>query len=184
MENSSPRRLLTVDASPNVTRSIARFFSSLGYAVHEVNESKQVLSTIQSERIEVVCLDIDMPGTTGLALLKEIRATGLPVAIIMVAGRATLAHRIAAFRYGADFLFLKTAQKETDLAKLVDFCLLRLDEWRLAIRSLSPTSDDDIRPSVPPVEYENDDEALSQQWKLIRRERHDDAACFVHSAAL
>lgn len=183
MEHVSPRRLLTVDASPNITRSIASFFSSQGYAVYKVNQSKHVLSTIKSERIEVVCLDIDMPGTTGLAILKEIRATGLPVAVIMMAGRTTLTHRIASFRYGADFLFLKTVQHETDLAKLVEFCLRRLDEWRFAIRT-GPAPDNNMRHSIPPVERENDVDTLSLHWRPVRRNRSDDTAYLFHCDVL
>lgn len=142
--NFERRRVLIVDDSEDITRLLSAYFKRCGYDAYHTNDPQQVVDMIQTHNIEVVLLDIEMPYVSGLELLKRLRSTSAPIGIIMVSGYVTLANRIAAFRWGADFIFPKPIVDLTHLQTLVEHCLFRIDDWQRVIKVLGckPASED------------------------------------------
>jgi putative nucleotidyltransferase with HDIG domain len=75
------------------------------YPVMTANTGAEALQLIKTQRIDLVTLDLRMPGIPGIEVLKEIKKTNADVEVIIVTGFGTLATAVEALRYGAmDFI--------------------------------------------------------------------------------
>ncbi len=103
-----PAHILVVDDSDLMTELAAEFLEQAGYRVSAVNDPFLAMLEIETGRPDLVVLDVDMPGLSGLDILKMIRETpqyaNLPVIMITAHGQT---HRIvASFGQGAsDYIF-------------------------------------------------------------------------------
>ncbi len=75
------------------------------YPVMTVGTGEEALEIMGTHRIDLVTLDLRMPGIPGIEVLKEIKKTSPDVEVIIVTGFGTLATAVEAIRYGAmDFI--------------------------------------------------------------------------------
>ena len=75
------------------------------YPVMTANTGTEALQIIKSQRIDLVTLDLRMPGIPGIEVLKEIKKMRPDVEVIIVTGFGTLTTAVEAMRYGAmDFI--------------------------------------------------------------------------------
>lgn len=69
-----------------VTRSkLVGYFQNEGYQVSEAESGEQMRDTLQSDEIDLVMLDINLPGEDGLMLTRELRSQS-DIGIILVTG--------------------------------------------------------------------------------------------------
>ena len=68
-----PRRILVVEDEEDVSRYLVAALEDEGYAVETAFDAVGGLRSIGNHRPDLVCLDIVMPGPTGLSLYREIR---------------------------------------------------------------------------------------------------------------
>ena len=94
-------RVLVVDDEPQIRRVLRSTLSARGYEVHEVRTGEDALESIRESRFDLVLLDVNMPGMSGLATCREIRA-GSEVAIIMLTVSESEEDKVAALDAGAD----------------------------------------------------------------------------------
>ena len=82
-------RLLVVDEHPSTRELLVRHFGGRGMSVTAMPDGAGGLLAIEKAPFDVVILDLEMPGLSGLAVLRRIReqhsAADLPV--IMISGR-------------------------------------------------------------------------------------------------
>ncbi|MGN6579307.1 MAG: response regulator, partial [Bordetella sp.] len=111
--------------------------SDEGYAVIDTAEGSAVLELIAREKPALVLLDIWMPDTDGVTLLKEWQRDGLlTMPVIMMSGHATIDTAVEATRIGAmDFL-----EKPITLQRLLKTIEAGLSRGRAPIYSGSATS--------------------------------------------
>jgi CheY-like chemotaxis protein len=79
-----PGRILLCDDSHSERKLLARFLVDQGYIVEECDSGDAALSFLKAHEIDVLLLDLQMPGTNGfdvLAYLQEHRR-GLPVVLL------------------------------------------------------------------------------------------------------
>ena len=100
-------RILVVDDEPHIRRVLDAMLGKEGFEVVLASEGAEGLRAIASGSIDLVILDLIMPGATGLEVLAKIRTdpenSDLPVIILTAKGQD--ADREAAFAGGAnDFL--------------------------------------------------------------------------------
>jgi len=66
-------------------------FQEENFVVHHAADAKQAHSALKKNRIDVICLDITLPGASGLALLEEIKSDdrfkAVPVLIVTNLGK-------------------------------------------------------------------------------------------------
>ncbi len=75
------------------------------YSVHTASNGQEALKFLQKEDIDLVTLDLKMPGLSGLETLKEIKKFKPEVEIIIITGYGTLTNAQEAIRNGAgDFI--------------------------------------------------------------------------------
>jgi two-component system, OmpR family, KDP operon response regulator KdpE len=113
----STSTILIVDDEPQIRRVMRTTLSSNGYAVLEAKTGEEALEIIRKERPELVLLDVNMPGMSGLEVCREIRDQS-DVAIIMLTVRNTEHDKVLALDAGADDYVVKPFSIEELLARI------------------------------------------------------------------
>jgi eukaryotic-like serine/threonine-protein kinase len=93
--------VLVVDDDPAVLRVTSRVLRAAGMSVTECADGAAAIALLESATIDVVVSDIDMPGLTGIALLKLLRARGIEVPVILMTGAPALDTAVEAVELGA-----------------------------------------------------------------------------------
>ncbi|NBC47193.1 MAG: response regulator [Gammaproteobacteria bacterium] len=94
-------RVLIVDDDPVTCATLAGYFEQDGYVVAEAGDAAQARDTMARQSVDLVLLDVGLPGEDGYSLMREIRQhSQLPV--IFVSGRAEDVDRILGLEFGAD----------------------------------------------------------------------------------
>jgi DNA-binding response OmpR family regulator len=99
-ENSTAAHLLIVDDDPRIRAMLSRYFEGEGFRITLAENGAQ-LRQYARDGIDLILLDIGLPGEDGLALAREIRAAG-DTPIIIVSGRGDDVDRIVGLEVGAD----------------------------------------------------------------------------------
>jgi DNA-binding NtrC family response regulator len=108
--------ILVVDDEVGIRELLSEILSDEGHAVVTAENAAVARNLRQAEAPDLVLLDIWMPDTDGVTLLKEWASNGqLTVPVIMMSGHATIDTAVEATRFGAlDFL-----EKPIALARLL-----------------------------------------------------------------
>jgi DNA-binding response OmpR family regulator len=98
------QRVLVVDDEPTVRDVVARYLERDGYVVREVGDGAEVAAAIESFRPDLVVLDVMLPGTSGLDVLREL---GNRVPVILLTARTDETDRVLGLELGADDYVVK-----------------------------------------------------------------------------
>ena len=108
MDPSTPR-VLVVDDDEAVRTLASWQLESDGFSVAQAGDGDEALAAIDSERPDLVVLDLSMPGLGGLDVLRRVR--GAPVTealpVIVLSGRSGETDRIVGLDLGADDYLVK-----------------------------------------------------------------------------
>ena len=109
--------ILVVDDEVGIRELLSEILTDEGYDVHLAENAEAARAFRALRRPDLVLLDIWMPDTDGVTLLKEWAAGGLlTMPVVMMSGHGTIDTAVEATRLGAaDFL-----EKPVSLAKLID----------------------------------------------------------------
>jgi two-component system, NtrC family, nitrogen regulation response regulator NtrX len=118
-------RILVVDDEANIRALIDEILSEEGYEVTTAANAAEARAARKGGEFDLILLDIWMPDTDGISLLKEWSESGTPGTVVMMSGHGTVDTAVEATRLGAvDFI-----EKPVSLAKL-----LRTVERALTVR--------------------------------------------------
>ncbi|MFN9966844.1 MAG: response regulator, partial [Lysobacteraceae bacterium] len=90
-----------------------------GHRVHHAAQALQALTLLQTERIELALLDLDLPAVDGFELAQLIRANGWTLPLVAVTARADAASERRAVAAGMDAYLRKPVDGDT-LAATID----------------------------------------------------------------
>src|SRR6266508_4156512 len=93
--------VLVVDDEPIVREVVVRYLQRDGYRTLEAGDGEHARALVERERLDLVVLDLMLPGMDGLALCRWIRARS-DVPVIMLTARGEEADRIVGLELGAD----------------------------------------------------------------------------------
>ena len=100
----SKETILVVDDEVGPRESLRMILKPL-YEVHTASDGQEALRLINTEDIDVITLDLKMPGLSGIDVLKEIRKLKPNMEVIVITGYGTLGNAQEAIRFGAgDFI--------------------------------------------------------------------------------
>ncbi|NUP90601.1 MAG: sigma-54-dependent Fis family transcriptional regulator [Candidatus Sumerlaeia bacterium] len=120
--------VLVVDDDDSIRRALRRELSRSGFNIQEAASGEAAFNVLASEEVEVVLLDIRLPGLSGIELLPEILARWPHLAVIMLTGHGDVDSAVACMRAGAqDFL-----QKPCHLGELEAALSRAVEKVRLA----------------------------------------------------
>jgi DNA-binding response OmpR family regulator len=94
-------RILVVDDEPELRHMIGRYLRAEGFDVDEAAEGTTALSLLRASPVDLVLLDVGLPGIDGFEVLRTIRSRS-DVAVIMLTARTEEVDRIVGLTVGAD----------------------------------------------------------------------------------
>jgi len=111
-------RVLIVDDDGPVRRTLARTLGAEGYETALAPDGGAALVEVERDPPDAIVLDAIMPGLDGLAVARRLREKGVPVPILMLTARDSVADRVAGLDAGADDYLVKPFATEELLARL------------------------------------------------------------------
>jgi DNA-binding NtrC family response regulator len=94
------KRLLVIDDDAKIAALFADFFGDR-YAVETADSGAAALAALDRQRPDLVLLDINMPGISGLEVLKEIKRRDERIPVIMVTANNEISAAEQALKAGA-----------------------------------------------------------------------------------
>jgi CheY-like chemotaxis protein len=84
-----PRRILVVDDDPDICRLGTEVLIRHGYRVDAVEDHTAGWRALQARTYDLLITDFDMPGLSGLKLVKQLRDAHLALPVILASGIMT-----------------------------------------------------------------------------------------------
>jgi len=113
----SAETVLIIDDNPQIRRALRTFLISQGLVVMDARTGEEALDLIREERVELILLDVNLPGMSGIETCKEIRH-GSNVPVIMLTVRNTERDKVQAFEAGADDYIIKPFGTDELIARI------------------------------------------------------------------
>ena len=99
--NSEPFRLLIVDDTREITVLLVDYLRDQGYDAQGAGDGKEALKKHCDAPFDLIITDLNMPGMTGIELIKELVREGNTTEFIIITGYASLDTAIEAVKAGA-----------------------------------------------------------------------------------
>src|ERR1700753_2587780 len=97
--------IFVVDDDPAVRETLSVVLSSGGYDVICFADGAALLNVARGRTPAAILLDVHIPGTSGLDILKELHGEDYPAPIFMISGQGDIAMAVNAIKNGAlDFI--------------------------------------------------------------------------------
>jgi DNA-binding NarL/FixJ family response regulator len=121
--------IILVDDEDSIRQSVGDFLYDSGYQVTACADAAAAMEVCQNEYNnlpDVIVSDVRMPGTDGIALLKQIRKDKRlqRVPVILLTAKGLTADRIEGYKAGAD-AYLSKPFNPVELLSIVDCAILR-----------------------------------------------------------
>ena len=95
-------RLLIVEDEKNLCDTIAKNLYGAGYEVDTSYDGDDALDCILSEDYDLIVLDLNLPGTDGMDILKELRKKNEETKVIILSAKSQIADKVAGLDAGAN----------------------------------------------------------------------------------
>ncbi len=109
--------VLVIDDDPGITSLLAEYLQARGLAVLTAPEGDSGLARLRGGGVDLVILDVMMPGKDGFEVCREIRAEG-NIPVIMLTARGDEMDRIVGLELGADDYLPKPFNPRELLARI------------------------------------------------------------------
>jgi two-component system response regulator QseB len=99
--------LLLVEDDPMIGEAIRAGLKREGFVVDWVHDAESASGVLGSEPFELLLLDLGLPGSNGLKLLKSLRARGEALPVLIITARDAVSDRVAGLDAGGDDYLVK-----------------------------------------------------------------------------
>lgn len=160
--------VLIVDDDRELLRLLARFLERHGLRVSTARDGREMRQALADWRIELIVLDLMLPGENGLTLCRQLRATsGMPIIMLTAMGEET--ERIIGLEMGADDYLPKPCSPRELLARIRSVLrrtrspatsqsqrarILVFERWQLDLARRRLRSPDGFIVDLSPTEFE------------------------------
>jgi two-component system, OmpR family, KDP operon response regulator KdpE len=110
-------RILVVDDDPQIRRVLRTTLVAQGYEVDDARNGEEALERIRTQKPDLLILDVNMPGMSGIETCKLVRSRS-DVAIIMLTVRDAEKDKVEALDAGADDYVTKPFTTPEFLARI------------------------------------------------------------------
>lgn len=97
----TPSRILIVDDDREISALLAEYLEKNGYRTSTAGDGKAMWKALDEHRIDLIVLDLNLPGDDGLTLCRNLRARS-SIPVIMLTARSEPVDRILGLEMGAD----------------------------------------------------------------------------------
>jgi len=111
--------VLVVEDEEKIAQFLKKGLTEKGYTVELAGDADTALQRIESLPVDLIILDLLLPGTRdGLELCRQMRARGVRAKILMLTARDTVENKIEGLDAGADDYLVKPFSFRELLARL------------------------------------------------------------------
>ncbi|HXI68222.1 MAG TPA: response regulator transcription factor [Steroidobacteraceae bacterium] len=111
-------RLLLVEDDAMIGEAIRAGLRREGFTVDWVHDGAGAAQVLRSEPFELLLLDLGLPGSDGLQLLKTLRARGESLPVLIITARDAVSDRVGGLDAGADDYLIKPFDLEELAARI------------------------------------------------------------------
>ena len=121
MSEKRPARILIVEDHAEMLQVLKKFLTEKGYTILEAANGEQALETIESEKPDIILLDIMLPGMSGVEVTRKLRKDknkGVYIPILMLTAKSEIKDVIAGLEVGADDYIIKPFSFDELMARI------------------------------------------------------------------
>jgi two-component system, OmpR family, response regulator QseB len=111
-------RLIILEDDPQLGEALAAGLRQLGHVVDWFTEGSQASHALASATYDALILDLGLPKTDGMTWLRQWRAAGVTVPVLILTARDGVEHRILGLDAGADDYLIKPIDTSELAARL------------------------------------------------------------------
>ena len=111
-------KLLLVEDDALLGDGLRAALDRAGFSVVWVRDGRSALATLQSAEFVAMVLDIGLPVMSGMEVLRDLRAAGNEVPVLVLTARDSTRDKVLGLERGADDYLVKTADMEELVARL------------------------------------------------------------------
>lgn len=100
-------KILIVEDDPETLETLKSFLSGERHSVDSVPRAHEALDFVQIYEYDVLIVDWEMPGMTGIEFIEKFRANGGNTPVIMLTGKSATDEKISGLDSGADYYLTK-----------------------------------------------------------------------------
>jgi len=146
--------ILVVDDEPDICTVVEFALSDAGYEVHTHGRGDGVIEIVKKYNVDLVVLDLGLPGVDGLTLTRSLKER-TDVGVIIVSGRGETTEKVIGLEIGADDYMAKPFEPRELLARVrsvmrrmeksedtpvTETSIFEFDGWKLDVMVRSVTS--------------------------------------------
>jgi len=118
MTQLPPMRILVVDDEPPIRRFLRTSLTARSYSVLEAADGQEALGLFRRNAVDLIVLDLGLPGTDGFDVIRQLREQGSNVPIVILSARNDEAGKVKALDLGADDFVTKPFGMDELLARI------------------------------------------------------------------
>lgn len=112
------KRVLVVDDDVRLRELLQRYLTDQGFNVKVAADAKEMDATLANGNIDLLVLDLMLPGEDGLSICRRLRSAGAMIPIVMLTARGDEVDRIIGLEMGADDYLPKPFNPRELLARI------------------------------------------------------------------
>lgn len=113
----TPAHILIVDDDREISSLLAEYLEKNGYRTSTAEDGKAMRRTLDTARIDLIVLDLNLPGEDGLTLCRDLRSRS-SIPIVMLTARGEPVDRILGLEMGADDYLAKPFEPRELFARI------------------------------------------------------------------
>ncbi len=114
MEKQNKIKILILDDEKQFTEELYEFFQNSGFESFESNTEREARKILKNHKIDLLILDVRLPGVNGLDILKDVKIQFPSIEVIIVSAHGDMDTVIKAMRLGA-FDYLRKPFRHIDI---------------------------------------------------------------------
>jgi len=184
--------VLIVEDDMATRAMVAAYLAEAGFKVVDVGNGTEMRRALTANRVDLVLLDINLPGADGLALAQELRRQS-DVGIVFVTSRGSDMDTVVGLELGADDYVVKPFEPRVLLARIKSVLrrraaqgrngtVVRFDGWALDLVDRRLTSADGAEVPLTKAEFDVLAALATRAGRLLTRDQIIDATSGPHRA--
>ena len=111
-------RILVADDEPHIRAVVRAYLEREGYEVLEAEDGETALEHGRNGSLDLLVLDVMLPGRSGFDVLRALRSEGSSVGVLMLTARDDVIDRVAGLELGADDYVTKPFEPREVVARV------------------------------------------------------------------
>lgn len=99
-------KILIIDREPDIRKALETLLRKHGYQAMSASNGEEAMDTLKSDTFDLVIMDINMPGTNGLQVMRNIKELEEAIEVIVLTGLNSINNAVHALRAEGAFDFL------------------------------------------------------------------------------